>query len=139
MRIIFFTHPSFLSHQSMPRFANMLTEGMKKRGHEVEAWAPKPYFFKLPLPTAFKKWLSYIDQYILFPIIIKRRINKRSKDTLFVFTDHALGPWIPLVKDRPHVVHCHDFLAQRSAMGEVPENLTSWSGKQYQAFIRRGY
>ena len=59
--------------------------------------------------------------------------------TLFVFTDQALGPWVPLVADQPHVIHCHDFLAQRSALGEIPENMSSWTGRQYQAFIRRGY
>lgn len=62
-----------------------------------------------------------------------------SKDTLFIFTDQALGPWVPLVEDRPHVIHCHDFLALRSALGEIPENPTSWTGKKYQEMIRKGF
>jgi glycosyltransferase involved in cell wall biosynthesis len=47
--------------------------------------------------------------------------------------------WVPLVCDRPHVIHCHDFLAQRSALGEIPQNPTGWSGRIYQRLIRRGF
>jgi glycosyltransferase involved in cell wall biosynthesis len=44
-----------------------------------------------------------------------------------------------LVKHRPHVVHVHDLLALRSALGLVPENPTSWSGQIYQRYIRSGF
>jgi hypothetical protein len=44
-----------------------------------------------------------------------------------------------MVSHRPHVVHCHDFLAQRSAMGEEPCNRTGATGKVYQGLIRRGF
>jgi glycosyltransferase involved in cell wall biosynthesis len=75
----------------------------------------------------------------LFPAEVRRRLTQQPADALFVFSDHALGPWIQLVADRPHIVHCHDFLAQRSALGDVPENPTSWTGRRYQSFIREGY
>lgn len=139
MRIVFFAHPAFLGHQSMPRFANWLNEEMAQRGHTVNIWKPEPFFYRLPLPSSFKKWLGYIDQYIVFPVIVRLKLLNELKDTLFVITDHALGPWVPLIAKRPHVIHCHDFLAQYSALGKIPENPTGWSGVQYQAFIRRGY
>lgn len=123
----------------MPRFAKMLAEGMKKRGHQVELWSPEPKFYNLPLPKVFKKWLGYLDQYVVFPAQVQKRLKTTNPETLFVLTDHALGPWLPLVADRPHVVHCHDFLAQQSALGLIPENPTSWTGKQYQTYIRNGY
>lgn len=139
MKIIFFAHPTFISHQSMPRFAKMLADGMKESGHIVEIWAPKPKFFSFPVPGSLKKWMSYLDQYLVFPQQVKKRLKKLDQDTLFVFTDHALGPWVPLVSNRPHVVHCHDFLAQLSALDEIPENKTSSTGKIYQSYIRKGY
>lgn len=123
----------------MPRFAKMLADGMQKRGHKVEIWSPKPKFYNLPLPQQFKKWLSYVDQYLVFPKQIKKQLKAVKKNTLFVLTDHALGPWLPQIANLPHVVHCHDFLAQQSALDLIPENPTSWTGKQYQAYIRRGY
>ncbi|MDO9372922.1 MAG: glycosyltransferase family 1 protein [Ferruginibacter sp.] len=140
MKIVFFVHPEFLESQSMPRFAAMLSEGMRQRGHEVEVLAPKPFFFRLPTPQKFKKWLGYLDQYMMFPLRVKRLLSSyTAKNTLFVFTDHALGPWVPLVANFPHVIHCHDFLAQRSALDEVVENRTTATGKRYQAYIRRGF
>lgn len=123
----------------MPRFAKMLEDGMKKRGHQVEIWSPTPRFYHLPVSKGFKKWLGYIDQYLIFPAQTRKQLKAVTPNTLFVFTDHALGPWVPLVANRAHVIHCHDFLAQQSALGLIPENPTSWTGKQYQAYIQKGY
>lgn len=139
MNLVFFTHPSFLNQQSMPRFTQMLAEGMKRRGHQVEIWQPKAQVSRLQMPTFIRKWAGYIDQYILFPREVKSRLKKCPPNTLFIFTDQALGPWVPLVSGHPCVIHCHDFLAQRSALGEIPENPTRLSGRIYQAYIRRGY
>jgi len=138
MRIILFAHPSFLGHKSMPRYTKMLADGMSKRGHEVEVYSPGAFFFNLPVPTPIKKWLGYIDQLYIFPKIVKKRI-KNNYDTLYVFTDHALSMWVPIVKHLPHIIICHDFLAQRSALGDIPQNPTSWTGRKYQQLIRKGY
>lgn len=139
MNIIFFAHPSFLAHQSMPRYVKWLADGMNKRGHHVTVLSPQSYFSKLPAPAALKKWMGYLDQYIVFPKEVKRKIKKVAPDTLFVFSDHALGPWVPIVEKKLNVVHCHDFLAQKSALGQIPQNPTGWTGRQYQAYIRKGY
>jgi len=139
MKIVLFTHPLFLNHQSMPRYANMLQNGMKQRGHQVVVWSPKARFYKLPATQSLKKWLGYIDQYLIFPIEVKFKLLNTSKDTLFVFADQALGPWVPLVRKRKHVVHCHDFLALKSALGMIPENPISSTGKLYQDYIRKGF
>lgn len=139
MNIVFLTHPSFLGSLSMPRYAGYLMNGMRARGHTVDLWSPEAHAYNWPAPASAKKWLGYTDQYLLFPQTVKQRMKQLPKDTLFVLTDHALGPYVPLVADRPHVVHCHDFLAQRSALGELSENPTSWTGQRYQQFIRNGY
>lgn len=139
MNLVFLAHPSFLDQQSMPRFARMLAEGMSSRGHNVEILSPKAGFFNLHSHATLKKWLGYVDQYIVFPRALKAKLKKYPGDTLFVFTDQALGPWVPIVAHRPHVIHCHDFMALRSALGEIPENPTSWTGRQYQNLIRKGF
>ncbi len=139
MNIVFFAHPSFLGQQSMPRFAKMLADGMASRGHSVTIWSPKAKYFKLHANPTIQKWLGYLDQYIVFPAEIRRKAKHCSPETLFVFTDQALGPWVPLLTDRPHVIHCHDFMALRSALGEISENPTGWTGRQYQQLIRRGF
>jgi glycosyltransferase involved in cell wall biosynthesis len=139
MHIVFFTHPKFLNQQSMQRYANMLAKGMQERGHTVELLYPKAKFFSVPVPSKLKKWLGYIDQFVIFPIEVKNRLKRENSDTLYVFTDHALGPWVPLVKNKPHVIHCHDFLAQKSALGQITHNPTGFTGKLYQKLIRNGY
>lgn len=140
MKIILFAHPSFLAHQSMPRFARMVIDGMKQKGHEVIQWSPRPLFFKLAFKKPIlEKWLGYIDQFLVFPIEVKLRLLNCSNETLFVFSDNALGPWVPLIKNRYHVVHCHDFLAQQSALGLLAENKIGITGKFYQKFILWGF
>ena len=74
MKIVLFTHPSFLAHQSMPRFAKMISDGMLQKGHDLIIWSPKAFFIKLAFNKSFLvKWLGYLDQYVVFPIIIKSR------------------------------------------------------------------
>jgi glycosyltransferase involved in cell wall biosynthesis len=46
---------------------------------------------------------------------------------------------VPLAASRPHVIHCHDLLAQHSALGRVPLNPTGFSGRLYQRYIRQGF
>ena len=117
----------------------MLSEGMQSKGHSVSIWKPEPVLSNYSSLGGPKKWLGYFDQYIAFPRTVRQRLQSCPPDTLFVFTDHALGPWVPLVANRPHVIHCHDFLAQYSAKNKIAENRTGTTGKIYQSYIRRGY
>jgi glycosyltransferase involved in cell wall biosynthesis len=139
MRLVIFCHPPFLPSQSMPRFADMLRTSFEARGYHVEMSAPKPYFYKLLAGRRHAKWAGYLDQYLIFPMRVRRLLASAAPDTLFVFADQALGPWVPLLKHRPHVVHVHDLLNLRSALGERGGHVTSLSGRIYQRYIRRGF
>ena len=139
MKLVIFCHPPFLASQSMPRFAQMLQSAFQKLGHEVTMLAPRSRFHRYFGRHRYQKWGGYIDQYLIFPREVRRTLAGASADTLFVFADQALGPWIPLVKHRPHVVHVHDLLNLRSALGDGPGHVTSLSGRIYQKYIRRGF
>ena len=139
MNIVFFCHPSFMRSQSMPRFARMIGEAMRGKGHEVHYWSPKPIMQPRFAGTRLEKWAGYVDQYALFPAWVKSQLPRMPDETLFVFCDQALGPWVPLVKHRPHVIHAHDLLALKSALDLVPQNPTSRTGKVYQRYIRSGF
>jgi glycosyltransferase involved in cell wall biosynthesis len=117
----------------------MIGEGMAARGHGVDYWTSPHIFGRISLRRGLRKWLGYIDQFLIFPVLLRARVRRLPAETLFVVADQALGMWVPDIRHRPHVIHCHDFLAQRSARGEFPENPTGWSGRVYQALIRRGY
>lgn len=138
MKIILLGHPAFFGSHSMDRFAAMIIDGMRARGHQAELWTPAAVMCRLPARGGLRKWLGYIDQYILFPMLALWRLRKVDKDTLLVLADHALGIWMPLLRHRPHVVHCHDFIALRTLAGEFPEHGLSASGHTYQSLIRWG-
>jgi glycosyltransferase involved in cell wall biosynthesis len=139
MKLVLICHPNFARSQSMPRFAGMLKTAYESRGHSVELWSPPAKVYNWVPLGRLSKWAGYVDQYLLFPRAMRRAMTRTSKDTLFVFCDQALGPWVPVVRNRPHVVHVHDLLALRSALGEIPENPTSLTGRMYQRYIRRGF
>ena len=84
MHIVQFVHPDFLNSQSMPRFARMITQGMHARGHRADEWTAKPFFYKLPFPRRLKKWLGYIDQFVVFPLQVRWRLRQLPVDTLFM-------------------------------------------------------
>lgn len=139
MTIVLLKHPDFSGTRSISLYTDMIASGLRKRNHEVEIWTAGNFFYQLPAPIYLKKWLGYIDRFVVFPLQFKKRLKKISAETLFVFADHALGPWVSLAAGRPHVVHCHDFMAQRSALGEIPENRVGLTGKIYQKLIQKGY
>ena len=139
MRILILAHPLFLISESMPRFARMLKEGITEAGHEATIIRPKPYFYTLFGRTRAAKWASYLDQFVLYPFIVIAWDLRSPKDTLFVFADQALGPWVPYVRRHRKIIHCLDLLALKSALGLVPENPTSFTGRLYQKYIRWGF
>ena len=138
MNIVLFTHPAFLGSQSHLHFARMLVGAYQSRGHTVELRQPRAVVRRV-LEGRAAKWAGYVDQYLVFPLTVRRQIAADPPATIYVLCDQALGPWLPMVAHRPHVVHCHDLLALRSALGLVPENRTSWTGRIYQRYIRSGF
>lgn len=138
MNLVLLTHPNFLGSQSHQHFAWMLMRAYQRLGHTVDLRQPEAVL-RRHIRGRAAKWAGYVDQYLVFPWRLRRRIAADPADTLYVFCDQALGPWMPMLAHRPHVVHCHDLLALRSALGHVPENPTSWTGRVYQRYIRRGF
>ncbi len=139
MKIILLGHPTFFGSHSMDRFAGMIAEGMRERGHDVELWTPSPLLSRLAVGRRSLKWLGYVDQYMVFMLRLMWRLRSVGPDTLFVLADHALGMWMPLVRRRPHVIHSHDFTALREYVGDFPSMRTSPTGRVYQALIWRGF
>jgi glycosyltransferase involved in cell wall biosynthesis len=139
-RLVLLVHPPSFGTASMPRFAGMIRRGMEERGYQVETWTSKPRAGRMAVGSNFvRKWLRYVDQFLLYPGILRKRVQQQPRDTVFVVTDQALGMWVPCLSHRPHVIHCHDFLALKSARGEFPENPTGWTGRQYQRLILEGF
>jgi hypothetical protein len=76
MKIILLGHPAFFGSHSMDRFAAMIVDGMRARGHQADLWTPAAVMWRLPARGGLRKWLGYIDQYILFPMLALWRLRK---------------------------------------------------------------
>jgi glycosyltransferase involved in cell wall biosynthesis len=140
LRLVLLAHPASLGSVSMPRFAAMISRAMIARGHDVEIWTSPQRIGAMANRLPFvRKWLGYVDQFLIYPHDLRGQINRQPDNTLFVVTDQALGMWVPQLVHRPHVIHCHDFMALKSALGKFPENPTGWTGRQYQRLICGGF
>jgi hypothetical protein len=80
-------------------------------------------------------WLDYIHRFLLFPPLL--RWLARNFDVVHII-DQGNGMYASMLTNKPSVVTCHDMLATRSALGEIPENPTRLSGCVPQRWTLRG-
>ena len=131
------------SQQSMQRFSAVMESELAAVGVEVVSLKPEPVFGRIhPGASGLGKWLGYLDKFLLFPRRLKslvRDLKKRKQGAFVVhICDHSNAFYTRHLADVPHVVTCHDMLAVRSALGEISENPTRWSGRRLQEIILSG-
>ena len=139
MRVLLIGNYPHDAQESMQRFASMMLSGLRAAGITAELIVPKPYFGRLkPSGTGLGKWLGYIDKFLVFPILLRRKLSAIHDSPVVHICDHSNAFYTRYLQDVPHVVTCHDLLAVRSARGEIPENPTRWSGRQLQEMVVKG-
>jgi glycosyltransferase involved in cell wall biosynthesis len=122
--------------ESMQRFAAFMAQGLIQAGHEVRLLRPPSIVGRLwPSGRRLGKWLGYVDKFGSFPVILRSAVERVD---LVHICDHANSFYIKYLKSVPHLVTCHDLLAIRSALREIPENQTGWTGRQLQGLILKG-
>lgn len=122
--------------ESMQRFADLLNVELSQAGHHVRVVRPEPHLGKIkPGAVGLGKWLGYVDKLLLFPLALRQAIA--WADVVHV-CDHSNAFYTQYLQTVPHVVTCNDLLAVRSALGEIPQNPTRWSGRQLQQLILKG-
>ena len=129
--------------QSMQRFATVLAKGLAMAGIEVSVIRPEPVFGRLrPGARGLGKWLGYLDKFLVFPRVLRKKLStlksQGSADLIVHICDHSNAFYTRQLGDVPHLVTCHDMLAVRSALGEIPQNRTRWSGRILQRLVVRG-
>lgn len=125
---------------SMKLFPEMLLRLLRERGLEVELIRPKSYFGRLaPWAGRLGKWLFYIDKFVIFPLVLWWKLRRDAAPGLVAhICDHSNGMYVHRLSRVPHLITCHDLMPMRSAMGEVPQNPTSRTGKCFQWLILNG-
>ena len=134
MRILLVGNYAPDRQESMLRFASLMERELRARGHTVTLLQPKAY-------TAFVarfglgKWFGYVDKFVLFPRTLRR--VKTNFDVVHL-CDHSNAMYTKHLVGTPNLATCHDVLAIKSALGEVPQNTVSSTGKKLQALIVAG-
>lgn len=119
---------------SMQKYADIIISGLTAKNYQVDLVSPQPIFGKLKSSRyGLGKWLGYIDKYGLFA----NKLSQIQADIIHV-CDQGNAIYINYLQNQNHLITCHDVLAIRSALGQIPENPTSWTGKQYQALNLTG-
>ena len=136
MKILLLGNYDNLRSQSMQRFAEMLRAGLAAAGHEVRVVRPPVWLGRLRrCDTGLGKWIGYIDRFLLYPPLLRRQV--RWADVVHI-CDQANAVYVPHLRGKPHLVTCHDMLAIRAALGDIPESPVGWTGRLYQRWILRG-
>jgi glycosyltransferase involved in cell wall biosynthesis len=81
-----------------------------------------------------RKWLAYLDKFIVFPRALRR--NVAWADVVHI-CDHSNAMYVNALGGKPHVVTCHDLLAVRGALGENTDCPATRTGKLLQRWILR--
>jgi glycosyltransferase involved in cell wall biosynthesis len=136
MKILLVGNYKFDGSTSMKIWGNTLHRELLQRGIDVRFISPKPLFGRIkPSAVGFGKWLGYIDRFLLFPRQL--RVAAAKVDIIHL-CDHGSAMFAFTIKKRPVLVTCHDMLAVRGALGEVPDCPASFFGRFLQLQIRRG-
>lgn len=107
--------------ESMERFAQMLSDGYRNAGVQTMIWRPIVFFGTFFKTTSgLGKWIGYFDKWILFPIILSWRLQKKkfnNPSVRFIVCDHSNAPYLRLLPKERAAITCHDALAIRGAFG----------------------
>jgi glycosyltransferase involved in cell wall biosynthesis len=124
------------AQQSMLRFAAMMQRELTARGHAVSVIAPRAILFPNVRRTdGIWKWIGYLNKFVLF-IPALRRAARRA-DVVHV-CDHSNAMYGSWLRDRAHLVTCHDVIAIRAAHGLDHTWHTGMTGRVFQNLILRG-
>ena len=126
----------------MIRFADLLAKGLRERGLTVEIISPRPKLLgkNFNPNKGLGKWLGYVDKWILFPMTLRRFIQKREHEfanrVSYHICDHSNAPYLAHLPRARTAITCHDVLAIRGAMGYTDAYCSaSRTGKILQRWI----
>ncbi len=126
--------------ESMLRFARMLLVGLRARGVAAEIVVPGRWFGRRRQGmTGAGRWLAYLDKFLLFPWMLRRRVRTLGAGSVVHIADHSNAVYAPAARSAGHpvVVTCHDLGAVRAALGEDTDCRVTRMGKVLQRWITR--
>jgi len=132
MKIALIGNYPLLGTKSMFLYAELLRKTLVKSGHDVRLFQPKPFFNKIDFKIKLlKKWLGYIDNYIVFSLTLKKKV---SKFDIVHICDQANSPLIFFLEPKNVILTCHDLIIAKLLNNNKLDKI-SLTGKIYQNLI----
>lgn len=120
----------------MLRFLAIMSKELKNLGFNIHSIQPSTFFGKINFgPKLLKKWLGYIDKFIIFPFFL---LKIRKKYDVFHILDHSNSLYINYLETKKCIITFHDAIGIKSANGEIKEFRASLTGKVLQKWILNG-
>ncbi len=136
MKVLLIGDYAFNESTSMQIWARALDRELRELDIDVCLVSPPPVLGRLkPSSHGVGKWLGYIDRYLLF---LPALLAAAAKADVVHICDHGSAMYCWMLKGKPTVVTCHDMLAVRGAMGELPALRASRFGRYLQRWICSG-
>ena len=136
MKILLVGNYEFDGSTSMKIWADALLRELLQLGIDAKLIAPKPFLGRIkPASSGLGKWLGYCDRFLIFPGALRAAASEA--DVVHI-CDHGGAMYTLCLKGKPVLVTCHDMLAVRGALGELPDMKASIFGRFLQRWIRHG-
>lgn len=140
LKIILIGNYKSENQYSMRVFEVLMAEGYIKSKVDVRVIRPNKIVggisFNMP---SLKKWLGYVDKFILFPIqILALRVKNKIlfNNVHYHICDHSNSFYLHFLPKNKTVITCHDVLAIRAGLGFTDTYCyVSTSGKVLQKII----
>lgn len=125
---------------SMWHYADLLEQLFGEAGWEVDRIRPEPG----ERPSWMRrlvgaKWAGNWDKWGAFPLALRRHaatwVARAPERSLVVLPDHSHSPYLGSLAGHLAIGACHDLMAVRGALGELPRHRPRWSGRQLQRRI----
>ena len=134
MKIYLIGNYNLLNSKSMPLYVNTLKKLLIK-SHKVQILEPKILLNKFNFKKEFiRKWIGYIDMYILFGIYLYFKIKKND---LVHICDQANSLLFPFIRTKKLIITCHDLISIELLKNNYLKkfNKISFMGKVFQKII----
>ena len=136
MKVLLVGNYEFDGSTSMRIWAKTLLLELSQRGIDAKLITPKPILGRMkPSSSGVGKWLGYCDRFLFFPGALRAAAGQA--DVVHI-CDNGGAIYVSRLKDKPVIVTCHDMLAVRGALGELPDLKASFFGRFLQRWICRG-
>ena len=133
MKILLIGNYRVFNSRSMHLSANLIKKILINSKHKVNIIEPKVIFNKIPFKSKYiKKWLSYIDKFIIFPLTL----NSKTKGyDITHICDHANAFYYFFISSKKLSITCNDLINIKLAFSDSSKNKISFFGKLYQKII----